>query len=110
MKYEKINSDLFIKNRLQLQNEIKKNSVAIFNSNDVMPTNADGTMPFIQNSDLFWLSGIDQEESVLVISPSHPKKHMREVLFLKETNEHIAIWEGAKLTKERAYGRSSYRN
>ena len=103
MKYEKINSDLFIKNRLQLQNEIKKNSVAIFNSNDVMPTNADGTMPFIQNSDLFWLSGIDQEESVLVISPSHPKKHMREVLFLKETNEHIAIWEGAKLTKERAY-------
>ena len=71
-----------------------------------MPTNADGTMPFRQNNDLFWLSGIDQEESILVISPHHPNPLMREVLFLKETNEHIAIWEGAKLTKEHARNNS----
>ena len=71
-----------------------------------MPTNADGTMPFRQNNDLFWLSGIDQEESVLVVSPHHPNPLMREVLFLKETNEHIAIWEGPKLTKEHASNNS----
>ena len=68
-----------------------------------MPTNADGTMPFRQNNDFFWLSGVDQEESILVISPQHPDKNMREVLFLKETNQHIAIWEGAKLSKEEAF-------
>ena len=103
MKYEKINSDLFLSNRKKLQSKLKTNSIAIFNSNDIMPTNADGTMPFKQNNDLFWLSGIDQEESVLVISPFHPNEQMREILFLKETNEHIAIWEGKKLTKEQAY-------
>jgi Xaa-Pro aminopeptidase len=67
-----------------------------------MPTNADGTMPFRQNNDLFWLSGVDQEESVLVISPNHSNKNMREILFLKKTDEHIAIWEGEKLTKKNA--------
>ena len=67
MKYLPINKDLFIQNRKSLANNLQKNSTAIFNSNDVMPTNSDGTMPFIQNSDLFWLSGIDQEESVLII-------------------------------------------
>ena len=102
MKYEKINSSLFINNRAKLRAKLKINSIAIFNSNDIMPTNADGTMPFRQNNDLFWLCGIDQEESILIINPSHPKKQMREVLFLKETNEHIAIWEGEKLTKEKA--------
>ena len=74
-----------------------------FNANDIMPTNADGSMPFRQNSDLFWLSGIDQEESVLLIFPNHPDESMREVLFLKETNKEIAIWEGAKLTKKEAF-------
>jgi Xaa-Pro aminopeptidase len=88
---------------LKLIAKISDNGIAIFNSNDIMPTNADGTMPFKQNNDLFWLSGIDQEESVLVISPNHPDINMREVLFLKETNEHIAIWEGAKLSKEDAF-------
>ena len=82
--------------------KLNKNTLAIFNSNDIMPTNADGSMPFRQNNDLFWLSGIDQEESVLVISPNHSDENMREILFLKETSELIAIWEGAKLTKEDA--------
>ncbi len=103
MKYLPINSDLFIKNRDLFSSKITGNDIAIFNSNDIMPTNADGTMPFKQNNDLFWLSGVDQEESVLVIYPNHPDKNMREILFLKETNEHIAIWEGAKLSKEKAY-------
>ena len=99
MKYLPINNQLFTENRKKFSAQLKPNTIAIFNSNDVMPTNADGTMPFRQNNDLFWLSGIDQEESVLVIFPDNFEK---EILFLKETNEHIAIWEGAKLTKEQA--------
>ena len=103
MKYLPIDRQLFIKNRALFNSKIKENDVAIFNANDIMPTNADGTMPFRQNNDLFWLSGVDQEESVLVLFPNHPDKNMREILFLKETNEHIAIWEGAKLSKDSAY-------
>jgi Xaa-Pro aminopeptidase len=103
MKYKKINSDLFVNNRAKLRSKINKNSICIFNSNDIMPTNADGTMPFRQNNDLFWLCGIDQEESILVISPNNPNESMREVLFLKETNKQIAIWEGTKISQEQAY-------
>ena len=103
MKYLTIDRQLFIKNRSLLNAKIKGNDLAIFNANDIMPTNADGTMPFRQNNDLFWLSGVDQEESILVLFPNHPDENMREVIFLKETNEHIAIWEGAKLTKDDAF-------
>lgn len=106
MKYPTINKQLFIKNRQKFKSKLAKNGLAIFNSNDVMPTNADGTMPFKQNSDLFWLSGVDQEESVLVICPDHRNHKMREILFLKETNKHIEIWEGAKLNKENAFNTS----
>jgi len=102
MKYLPIDNQLFINNRKSFSEKLATNTIAIFNANDVMPTNADGTMPFRQNNDLFWLSGVDQEESVLVIFPDHTDKSQREILFLKETNEHIAIWEGAKLTKEGA--------
>jgi len=102
MKYLPVDSQLFINNRKSLSTRLKNNELAIFNSNDIMPTNADGTMPFKQNSDLFWLSGVDQEESVLIIFPDHPNESQREILFLKETNKHIAIWEGAKLTKKGA--------
>ena len=101
MKYLKINNNLFVENRIKFKNRLKKNTLAIFNSNDVMPTNADGTMPFNQNSDLFWLSGIDQEESLLVVFPDNDTE--KEILFLKETNEHIAIWEGEKLNKKEPY-------
>jgi Xaa-Pro aminopeptidase len=103
MKYSTINSNLFKLNRTLLVSKIPANNIAIFNSNDVMPTNADGTMPFKQNNDFFWLCGVDQEESILVISPNHPDENMREVLFLKETNELIAIWEGTKLSKAAAF-------
>jgi len=102
MKYESIDSKLFIKNRKSFSKLIKRNSLAIFNSNDIMPTNADGTMPFRQNNDLFYLSGIDQEESILLIFPDAKVVKHREIIFLKETNAHIAVWEGAKLDKKQA--------
>ena len=102
MKYLPINNSLFIENRKRLASLLKPKSLAIFNSNDPMPTNADGTMGFQQNSDLFYLSGIDQEESILLIFPDCPDPKHREVLFLKETSELIAIWEGYKYTKEHA--------
>ncbi|HTA62158.1 MAG TPA: aminopeptidase P family protein, partial [Bacteroidia bacterium] len=102
MKYLPINNQLFVSNRKRLAALLKPNSIAIFNSNDVLPTNADGSLKFKQNSDLFYLSGIDQEESILVIYPDAKDGVHKEVLFLKETNEHIAIWEGHKLSKAEA--------
>jgi Xaa-Pro aminopeptidase len=103
MKYLQVDSQLFINNRGEFSKKLKENTLAIFNSNDIMPTNADGTIPFRQNNDLFWLSGVDQEESVLVVCPNNKEK---EILFLKETSELIAIWEGSKLTKEEALNTS----
>ena len=102
MKYDLIDSALFIKNRKNFAAQMKPNSLAIFNSNDIYPISADSTMPFEQHRDIFYLSGVDQEESILVIFPDCPKEKHRELLFLKETNEHIAVWEGEKLTKEAA--------
>ncbi len=103
MKYSPIDKSLFIKNREKFAKLMKPNSLAVFNSNDIYPISADSTMPFQQHRDIFYLSGVDQEESVLVIFPDCPKEKHREILFLKETNEHIAIWEGEKLTKEKAF-------
>ena len=102
MKYAPIPNSLFINNRRRFVKELKPGSLAVFNSNDIMPTSADGSMPFIQNTDIFWLSGIDQEESILVIFPDSKLPEHREILFLKETNEQIAIWDGEKLTRQRA--------
>tara|TARA_R110000787_G_scaffold15134_3_gene46819 strand:+ start:32701 stop:33993 length:1293 start_codon:yes stop_codon:yes gene_type:complete len=102
MKYHQIDSALFIKNRANFMAKMKPNSVAVFNSNDIYPVSADSTMPFQQHRDIYYLSGVDQEESILVMFPDAPNKKHRELLFLKETNEHIAVWEGEKLTKERA--------
>lgn len=82
---------------------MKPKSIAVFNSNDIYPISADSTMPFQQHRDIFYLSGVDQEESILLICPDAPYEHQREMLFLRETNSHIAVWEGEKLTKERAY-------
>ena len=102
MKYLPIDKKLFVENRKRFTPHLQKNSVAIFNSNDEMPRTGDGNFPFRQNSDLFWLSGIDQEHSVLVIAPEHPLPEYREALFVRKTNEHIAVWEGHKYTKEEA--------
>ena len=86
--------------------QMKPNSMAVFNSNDIYPISADSTMPFEQHRDIFYLSGVDQEESVLALFPDCPNEELREVLFLRETNEHIAVWEGEKLTKEAAFATS----
>jgi len=103
MKYKKIPKELFITNRKRFVSHMKPNSMAIFNSNDIFPISADSTMPFQQHRDIFHLSGVDQEESVLVIFPDAFDDKHKEILFLKETSELIAIWEGEKLTKEKAF-------
>lgn len=102
MRYTPLSADTYINHRKNLKAAMPPRSMAIFHSNDIMPTNADGSMPFRQNSDLLYLSGVDQEESILVVFPDCSKSTHREILFLKETNEDIAIWEGEKLTKEKA--------
>jgi len=103
MKYDLIDHNLFIKNRKNFASAMQSNSLAVFNSNDIYPVSADSTLPFAQHRDIFYLSGVDQEESILVLFPDCPNPKNREILFLKETNEHIAVWEGEKLTKEKAF-------
>ena len=103
MRYSRIKNNLFIRNRALFTAKMKPKSLAIFCSNDIMPTSADGTMPFKQDSDMFWMSGVDQEESRLVVFPDASAQEHKEVLFLKETSELISVWEGAKLTKEEAF-------
>ena len=102
MRYQSINNNLFIENRKKFIESIKDKSAAVFVSNDVMPTNADEEMPFIQNTNLFYLTGIDQEDTFLILAPDFPDKNLREILFIKETSEEISIWEGNKLTKNEA--------
>ncbi len=103
MKYEQIDKQLFITNRAKLAAAMEPKSLAIFNSNDIYPTSADGALPFKQHSDIFYLSGVDQEESILIVFPDCHDPANREILFLKETNETIALWEGEKLTKDAAF-------
>ncbi len=102
IKYLPVNPQLFIDNRARFAKEMKPNTLAIFYSNDMMPRCGDQFFPFRQNSDFFYLSGIDQEESVLVLYPDCVKDGFSEVLMVRKTNEHIAIWEGHKYTKEEA--------
>ena len=102
MRYKTIPPQLFVNNRKRFIKELKAGALALFNSNDIMPTSADGTMAFKQQTDFFWLSGVDQEESILLVFPDSKLPEHREILFLRETNEEIAIWEGEKLTKSKA--------
>jgi len=102
MRYRPISSELFVANRSRLAELLLPNSLAVLNANDVLPTNADGTLPLHQNSDLFYLTGIDQEETILLLYPDAHEENMREILFLRETNDLLATWEGHKLTKEEA--------
>jgi Xaa-Pro aminopeptidase len=102
MKYHQISDSLFIKNRKKFMAQMHPKSIAVFNSNDVYPIGADSTMPFEQHRDLFYLSGADQEETILLLFPGALNKKHREILFVRETNAHIAVWEGEKLTKAKA--------
>ena len=103
MKYDRIDSTLYISNRKKFTERMTANSLAVFNSNDIFPISADSTMPFQQHRDILYLSGVDQEESILVLFPNASNLAHREVLFLKETSDLIAVWEGEKLTKETAF-------
>ncbi len=103
MRYDPIPNTLFIANRSNFSSKMKENTIAILTSNDIKHTNADDVMGFAQNNDLFYLSGIDQEDTILVLYPHAFKPENREILFIKETNEHIKIWDGEKLTKEQAH-------
>ncbi len=102
MRYLPIDQSLFVESRQELAGLLRPKSMVVVNANDIMPANADGTLGFRQNADLFYLTGVDQEETILVLFPEHPDENLREVLFLRETSELIAVWEGEKLTKARA--------
>lgn len=110
MRYDSIDPQFFVRNREKLLKKLKPNSLVIIHAHDILPTNADGTLPLRQNNDLFYLTGIDQEETVIVFCPETPTKEDREILFVKETSEHMAVWEGDKLTKEQATGVSGIEN
>ena len=103
MKYDRIDNALYIANRQKFAAQMAPNTLAVFNSNDIYPVSADSTLPFAQHRDILALSGVDQEESILVLFPGASNPAHKEVLFLKETSELIAIWEGEKLTKHTAF-------
>ena len=102
MRYDPISNSLFKENRSRFAKELKSNSLAIILSNDEFPKSGDSYFSFKQNSDLFYLTGIIQEESSLILFPDSSIKGNKEILFLKETNDHIAVWEGEKLSKKQA--------
>lgn len=110
MKYESINPTLFVENRKRLAAKLKPNSISIFVSNDEMPRSADANYFWRQNPDLFYLTGIDQEQTVLILFPDCPNPRQKEVLFIRKTNEHIAVWEGHKYTKDEARAASGIEN
>ncbi|WP_158796540.1 aminopeptidase P family protein [Pedobacter sp. L105] len=110
MKYQDIENRLFVENRIKFRKLLKNNSLAIFQSNDEFPKSGDQDFPFKQNADLFYLSGIDQERTILLIYPDCPNPLYQEVLFLRQTNEHIKVWEGHKYTKLMAQEASGIQN
>lgn len=98
MKYLPLNPDIFIQNRKRFTDKMEKNSIAIFNSNDELPMNGDALHPFKQNADLYWLTGVEQEETMLVLFPDNPDPKYREVLVLVRPNELKEKWDGHRLT------------
>ncbi|MFM6913667.1 MAG: aminopeptidase P N-terminal domain-containing protein, partial [Aquirufa sp.] len=110
MRYTPFSAELFKNNRAKLYAQLPPKSIVVVSSNDIMPTNADGTMGFRQNSDLFYLSGLDQEECFLILYPDAPEPQWREIAFVRETSELIEIWEGHKYTKEEATQTSGIKN
>ncbi len=110
MRHAPIDPKHFVQNRSRLAKQFLPNSLAVVNANDLVTTNSDGTGPFYPNSDLFYLAGVEQEDSILVLAPDAHAEKLREILFLRETNDHIARWEGHKLTKEEAQAVSGIKN
>ena len=110
MRHRNINNKLFTENRKRLSELLPAKSLAIVNANDILPTNADGTLIMQPNADLFFLSGIEQEQSILLIFPDAAEEKNREILFLRQPNEHLKIWEGYKHSKEDAKKISGIKN
>ncbi|RZL69546.1 MAG: aminopeptidase P family protein [Pedobacter sp.] len=110
MKYPQIDQSLFILNRTNYAKQLKNNSLAVFNAADEFPRSGDQNFIFKQNPDLFYLSGIDQEQTILLLYPDCPNPLYREVLFLRQTNDYIKVWEGYKYTKEQARAASGIEN
>ena len=106
MRYQTLPSSFYSNTRNAFMEAMKPNSIAVFNSNDTYPVSADSVLPFEQQRDIFYLTGVDQEESILLLFPDAVNPKMREILFVRETNDHIAVWEGAKLSKIQATNRS----
>ena len=103
MKYKPLSKSFYQNTRKSFMAEMEPNSLAIFNSNDIYPISADSVMPFEQHRDLFYLSGIDQEESIIILFPDAIDPKHKEIAFVKKTNSHIEVWEGPKLNKEKTY-------
>ncbi|MBQ81291.1 MAG: X-Pro aminopeptidase [Crocinitomicaceae bacterium] len=110
MRYQKLPSSLYVRNRKSFMDSMEKGGLALFFSNDIYPTSADGTLPFKQSADTFYLSGVDQEETILLLFPDAHDPRDREILFSLETSEELAIWHGAKLTKEEATAQTGIAN
>jgi len=110
MRYDPIDPQLFVQNRRRLAALMSPRSLAVVHSNDILPTNADGTLPLKQSSDLFYLSGVDQEESILLLFPDADDPTQREILFLREPTPQVQLWEGRKLTREDARKATGIRN
>ena len=110
MRHKPIKNKLFIENRKRLAALLTPKSLAVVNANDLLPVNADATLVMHPNSDLFFLSGIEQEESILLVFPDAVEEKNREILFLRQPNEHLKIWEGYKHTKEDARKISGVKN
>ena len=102
MKYLPLNPEIFVKNRERFSKELLPGSIAVFVSNDEVPSNGDALYPFKQNSDLFWLSGVTQEDSMVIIFPDHPDPKYREVLVLVRPNELKEKWDGKRLRADEA--------
>jgi Xaa-Pro aminopeptidase len=102
MRYTPLSAATYREHRARFRQHMEKGGLAIFHSNDIMPTSADGSMPFKQASDIFHLSGIDQEETILLLFPDAADAKDREILFVRETSELLAIWEGAKFSQKEA--------
>ena len=110
MRYKPLNNSIYKRNRLNFMNQMKGNSMAIFNSNDIYPVSADTELPFEQHRDIFYLTGIDQEETILILYPSSKDNKTRENLFIRRSDEHTKIWEGEKLSKDLATNLSGVEN
>lgn len=110
MRYQRLPATHFTAVRRKLANQLAPGGLAVVHSNDILTTSADGTLAFKQSADLFYLTGIDQEETVLVLFPDANDGRFREALFIRETNDHIRVWEGYKLTKEEASAISGIKN